>query len=81
MRIALVEDDVSLAQNYSDIFSRSDWRVSHYISRASALAGIEESPPDLAIIDVGLGAEDEGGFQLCRQLRATPATERLPIVY
>ena len=80
MRIALVEDDVSLAQNYSDIFSRADWRVSHYLSRAAALVGIEESPPDVAIIDVGLGAEDEGGFQLCRQLRATPATEHLPII-
>tara|TARA_B110000305_G_C19459095_1_gene652990 strand:+ start:3643 stop:4338 length:696 start_codon:yes stop_codon:yes gene_type:complete len=80
MRIALVEDDVSLAQNYSDIFSRADWRVSHYLSRAAALVGIEESLPDVAIIDVGLGAEDEGGFQLCRQLRATPATEHLPII-
>ena len=50
MRIALVEDDVSLAQNYSDIFSRADWRVSHYLSRAAALVGIEESPPDVAII-------------------------------
>jgi len=41
---------------------------------------IMSSAPDLAIIDVGLGAEEEGGFQLCRQLRATPETERLPII-
>jgi len=80
MRIALVEDDVSLAQNYSDLFKKANWGVSHYLDRLSALEGIEESSPDLAIIDVGLGAEDEGGFQLCRQLRSNPTTERLPII-
>ena len=80
MRIALVEDDVILAQNYSDLFAKADWKVSHYLDRASAFLGIEESTPDLAIIDVGLGVEDEGGFQLCRQLRSNPETERLPII-
>ena len=37
MRIALVEDDVSLAQNYSDLFKKANWGVSHYLDRLSAL--------------------------------------------
>ena len=35
--------------------------------------------PDLAIIDVGLGEEIEGGFDLCRELRA--AAPELPIIF
>ena len=80
MRIALVEDDVTLANNYQELFGRAKWQVTHFEDRLTAMTHIMSSAPDLAIIDVGLGAEEEGGFQLCRQLRATPETERLPII-
>jgi two-component system OmpR family response regulator len=35
--------------------------------------------PELAIIDIGLGADIDGGFALCRELRA--ASARLPIIF
>jgi len=35
--------------------------------------------PDLALIDIGLGEEVEGGFELCRDLRSRSKT--LPIVF
>ncbi len=35
--------------------------------------------PELVIIDVGLGDEPEGGFDLCRELRAKSPT--LPIIF
>jgi two-component system OmpR family response regulator len=35
--------------------------------------------PDLAILDIGLGDEFDGGFELCRQLRSLSAT--LPIIF
>ena len=35
--------------------------------------------PDLALIDIGLADEIEGGFALCRELRALSAT--LPIIF
>jgi len=35
--------------------------------------------PDLVIIDINLGAEVEGGFELCRELRARSA--QLPIIF
>src|SRR3546814_598386 len=35
--------------------------------------------PDLVIIDVGLGEEPEGGFDLCRELRARSSS--LPILF
>ncbi len=50
-----------------------------FSSRAQAQKGFDDKIPDLAIIDVGLGDEIEGGFDLCRELRARAA--QLPIIF
>ncbi|MCV6627059.1 MAG: proteobacterial dedicated sortase system response regulator [Cellvibrionaceae bacterium] len=77
--IAIVEDEAAIAANYCEALERLGYRVSHYLDRASALAGFEQQLPELAIIDVGLGAEVEGGFELCRQLRSMAPL--LPIIF
>jgi two-component system OmpR family response regulator len=58
---------------------RQGYRVVGYASRKEALAGFASRFPDLVIIDVSLGAEVEGGFDLCRELRAQSA--QLPIIF
>ncbi len=77
--IAIVEDEPDIAANYRDAFQRYGFTVSHYQDRSSALAGFRMTLPDLAVIDVGLGAENEGGFDLCRELRSQ--APELPIVF
>lgn len=77
--IAIVEDEIALAHNYRDAFTRQGFSVSLYHSRRDALDAFARALPDLAIIDVGLGDDIEGGFELCRDLRArAPA---LPIIF
>lgn len=68
-RIAIVEDEAAIADNLADAIRRQGWQVSCHADRRSAQAAFEARLPDLAIIDVGLGAEPEGGFALCRWLR------------
>lgn len=77
--IAIVEDEPAIAANYSDALRRHGYKVRLYETRKEALSSFESRLPDLAIIDVGLGDEVEGGFDLCRQLR-TMAPE-LPIIF
>jgi two-component system OmpR family response regulator len=77
--IAIVEDEAAIAANYSEALSRQGFRVSTYRDRASASEALAERLPDLAIIDVGLGDDVEGGFELCRELRAH--SPELPIVF
>lgn len=77
--IAIVEDEPTIAANYRDAFSRHGYRVSVFADRATALAAFALQLPDLAVIDVGLGDEIEGGFDLCRDLRAR--SPELPIVF
>jgi two-component system OmpR family response regulator len=78
-RIALVEDDAALRANYSDALVRQGYDVSAYANRADALAAFRLRLPDLAIIDIGLGRDQDAGFVLCRDLRALSAT--VPIIF
>ena len=77
--IALVEDDAHIRQNYADAITRAGYAVAAYASRVEATAAFRQRLPDLAVIDIGLGEEIDGGFTLCRDLRALSAT--LPIIF
>jgi two-component system OmpR family response regulator len=77
--IAIVEDEPSIAANYRDALQRQGFKVSLYPNRASAWEAFEQRLPDLAIIDIGLEDEFEGGFELCRDLRSR--APELPIVF
>ena len=78
-RIALVEDDPTIRQNYADALARAGYEVQAFSDRASATKTLAARLPELAIIDIGLGADIDGGFALCRELRA--ASSRLPIIF
>lgn len=77
--IAVVEDEADLAENCRAALERQGFKVSLYADRPSALAAFQLRLPDLAIIDVGLGAEYEGGFDLCRELRSLSPS--VPIIF
>lgn len=77
--IAIVEDEMALAANYRDSLTRQGFRVKHFKNRPEALEGFKLKLPDLAIIDVGLEDEIEGGFDLCRELRSM--APNLPIIF
>lgn len=68
-RVAVVEDEPAIALNLHDALVRNGWDVAIHHDRPSAQAAFDGLLPDLAIIDVSLGAEPEGGFALCRWLR------------
>ncbi|KXO09099.1 DNA-binding response regulator [Moritella sp. JT01] len=79
LHIALVEDEINIAENYRDALQRIGYRVSLFHNRQDALAAFTLTLPDMAIIDVGLQDEYEGGFDLCRTLRQL--SETLPIIF
>jgi len=78
-RIAIVEDEAAIRANYAEAMSRQGYDVVAYASRPEALEAFRTRLPDLAVIDIGLGDEPEGGFELCRALRAM--SPRLPIIF
>jgi two-component system OmpR family response regulator len=78
-RIAIVEDEPAIRDNYADALKRHGYDVSTYADRISATRAFSTRLPDLVLIDVGLGTEIDGGFGLCRDLRAMSST--LPVIF
>ena len=78
-RLAIIEDDNLLRENYTDVFGRQGYLVDAYSNREQAQEVFQSRLPDLAIIDIGLGDEVDGGFALCQWLRAKSRT--LPIIF
>jgi two-component system OmpR family response regulator len=77
--IAIVEDEPAIRDNYTAAFQRHGYAVRAYGNRPEALEAFRARLPDLAVIDVGLKDEPEGGFELCRELRSMSA--ELPIIF
>ena len=78
-RIAIVEDDPVIRANYADVLKKHGYEIAQYANRPDALAAMRTRLPDLALLDIGLGDDIDGGFALCRELRALSDT--LPIIF
>ena len=76
--IAVVEDDPRLRENYTQVLHRNTFEVQAFSNRPEAWKALSQQLPDMAILDISLEQEPEGGFELCRQLRAESPT--LPII-
>src|SRR6185295_3432387 len=77
--IAIVEDERAIRDNYAAAFAREGYAVRGYANRAAAMTAFATRLPDLAVIDISLEDEPEGGYELCRELRALSA--ELPIIF
>ncbi|MEN8167598.1 MAG: proteobacterial dedicated sortase system response regulator [Pseudomonadota bacterium] len=78
-KIAIVEDEPAIRDNYADYLDRQGYQVTGYASRQTAIRAFDTKLPDLVILDIGLRDDFDGGFTLCRELRARSAT--LPIIF
>jgi two-component system OmpR family response regulator len=78
-RIAIVEDEAAIRDNYAAAFQREGYAVDAYAAREPAMQAFAARLPDLVVIDINLRDDVEGGFELCRELRARAA--ELPIIF
>ena len=77
--IALVEDDQALRDNYVSALTKQGYDVKAYANRPQAENAFAKKLPDLAIVDIGLEDEIDGGFAVCQTLRSLSKT--LPIIF
>ncbi len=78
-RIAIVEDEVAIRENYAAAFRREGYSVDLFAARGPALDAFSARLPDLVVIDINLKDDVEGGFELCRDLRSR--SKDLPIIF
>jgi two-component system OmpR family response regulator len=77
--IGFVEDDLTIRENYSELLTDEGYEVRSHEGRVSAMDDFGRSCPDIVLIDVALGRERDGGYQLCSHLRARYPL--LPIIF
>ena len=74
--IALVDDDRNILTSVSIALENEGYRVETYTDGASALEGLQSSPPHLAIFDIKMPRMD--GMELLRRLRQK---SDLPVIF
>lgn len=78
-RVAIVEDEAAIRENYASVLRKQGYEVFTYPDRRKAMEAFAVRLPDLAIIDIGLDDEIDGGFKLCQSLRSMSDT--MPIIF
>lgn len=78
-QIALVEDEPLLQQNYSIALKKAGYEVMVYGTKHEAIVAFNTRLPDLVLLDIGLGEDNEGGFEVCQLLRQK--SSHLPIIF
>ncbi|MBE9509045.1 MAG: response regulator [Chloroflexi bacterium] len=77
-KILVVDDDLDSVKLVGMMLQRRGYEIIAAQSGAQALAKAQAENPDLVILDIMM--PDVDGYEVCRQLRANPATADLPII-
>lgn len=75
----LVVDDTPLNLSLMDNILSGEFSVQLVDSGAKALELAAAAPPDLILLDVMMPGMD--GFEVCRKLKADPATSHVPVIF
>ncbi|HEX6640481.1 MAG TPA: ABC transporter substrate binding protein, partial [Thermoanaerobaculia bacterium] len=77
--VLVLDDDESVGKFVRSALDEQAYRVVWCAGVAAAVATLDDDIPDLALIDIEIGAT-ESGWDLMRALRDRPETRTIPIV-
>ena len=78
-KILIVDDDPDITEAMTVVLETQNYDVSGVLNSADAMKQIEQSPPDLIILDVMMDTPREG-FAFSRQIKNDPDTKDIPII-
>ena len=78
-KILLIDDDIDLVEAMRITLEAAGFEVIDAQNGQRGLALVQEKQPDLVLLDVMMGTQDEG-FHTAYQIRNDPDSEDLPIV-
>ena len=77
--ILIVEDQATTADMLETYFKNEGYRVDAVLWGKDALAFVDETVPDLVVLDIHL--PDLDGYEVCRHLRTHERTKHVPIIF
>lgn len=78
-RILVVEDDFDISNMLRIYFGGQGFEVQVASRGADALAYTRKQIPNLIVLDIML--PDMNGYDVCRELRTTPRTSHIPVIF
>ncbi len=78
-KILIVDDDKGIVEAMKIILESKDYEVVTAYSGAEGMERVQDSKPDLIILDVMMSHTTDG-FQVSRKLKADPETAHIPIL-
>ena len=77
--ILIVDDTPANLSLLSDVL-KSDYRTKAAVNGEKALKlAFSGTPPDLILLDIMMPGMD--GYEVCRRLKANPATRSIPVIF
>ncbi len=76
--VLVVEDEEDIRELLSYNLLKEGYQVAGVASGEDALTTVESKPPDVILLDLLLPGMD--GLSVCRKLKASPATQSIPIL-
>lgn len=76
--IVFADDDAAMREMVGEVLRSAGYRARLISEPPAALGEIRRSPPDLVILDYRMGPPD--GMSICRDLKADPRLEHLPVL-
>jgi class 3 adenylate cyclase len=77
-RVLVVDDVAQNVRLLADLLTAKGYTVDTASDGTQALARLIGAPPDLVLLDIVMPGLD--GYEVCRRIRANPATAMLPVV-
>ncbi len=78
-KILVVDDDENIVEAVKAILEAEDYEVVSAYNKEEGLQRVEDSKPDLIILDVMMDHITDG-FQVSRKLKSDPQTAHIPIL-
>lgn len=76
--VLIVEDEIDLVRLIQYNLEKEGFTVHSALDGKSAIAQLKAQKPDLVILDLML--PDMSGIQICREIKQTPQTKKLPVM-
>ncbi|HEY9671353.1 MAG TPA: response regulator [Waterburya sp.] len=78
-KLLIVDDNPTNLSLLFEYLTHADFKVFVALDGETAIEQIEQTQPDLILLDVMMPGID--GFEVCRQLKANPSTQEIPVIF
>jgi len=77
--VLIVDDNSKNLQVLGNILKVKNWKIGVAVNGRLALQMAENINPDLILLDIMM--PDLNGYQVCKKIKASPATKDIPIIF